>query len=120
MLRSELTWEGRAGAATQMASAMRGWRMLRFEVTEDATPGADGLRIACTPSLGVFSASTGANGDILVSENRLREAMRLAAEGKINLDDAVEGLLGKPWDDELEPFRLAGAGAPVRWLNAVG
>ena len=24
------------------------------------------------------------------------------------------------WDDELEPFRYAGAGAPVRWLHRVG
>jgi hypothetical protein len=29
-------------------------------------------------------------------------------------------LLGQPWDDELEPFRRAGEGAPVRWLNATG
>ena len=28
--------------------------------------------------------------------------------------------LGQAWDDELEPFRYAGAGAPVRWLHRVG
>ena len=28
--------------------------------------------------------------------------------------------LGQAWDDELEPFRYAGAGAPVRWLPRVG
>ena len=28
--------------------------------------------------------------------------------------------LGQAWDDELEPFRFAGAGAPVRWLHRVG
>jgi hypothetical protein len=27
---------------------------------------------------------------------------------------------GQSWDDELEPFRYAGAGAPVRWLHRVG
>jgi len=27
--------------------------------------------------------------------------------------------LGKPWDDELETFRYAGDGAPVRWLHQV-
>ncbi|MEV1173844.1 DUF3145 family protein, partial [Nonomuraea sp. NPDC049784] len=26
--------------------------------------------------------------------------------------------LGRPWDEELEPFRYAGDGAPVRWLHA--
>ena len=28
--------------------------------------------------------------------------------------------MGKPWDDELEPFRHAGDGAPIRWLHRVG
>ena len=28
--------------------------------------------------------------------------------------------LGRAWDDELEPFRYAGEGAPVRWLHRVG
>jgi hypothetical protein len=32
----------------------------------------------------------------------------------------LELALGQAWDDELEPFRYAGAGAPVRWLHRVG
>ncbi|MHB1008995.1 MAG: DUF3145 family protein, partial [Propionibacteriaceae bacterium] len=32
---------------------------------------------------------------------------------------SVAELLGAPWDDELEPFRYAGDGAPVRWLHQV-
>ena len=31
----------------------------------------------------------------------------------------IDKLLGKPWDDELETFRYAGEGAPVRWLHQV-
>jgi len=31
----------------------------------------------------------------------------------------MQALLGKAWDDELEPFRYAGDGAPVRWLHQV-
>jgi hypothetical protein len=27
--------------------------------------------------------------------------------------------MGGPWDRELEPFRFAGEGAPVRWLHQV-
>ena len=63
---------------------------------------------------------TGGNGDILVPENRLRAAMALAATGEISLDDELSRLLGQPWDAELEPFRYAGEGAPVRWLHATG
>jgi hypothetical protein len=117
-MRAELSWEGRAGSAAAIASALRSWTMLRYEITEDATPGCDGVRYSCTPSLGVFTAVIGANGDILVSENRLRAAMAGATGGKAALEEELERLLGRPWDDELEPFRRAGDGAPVRWLHA--
>jgi hypothetical protein len=36
------------------------------------------------------------------------------------LDTELERLLGTAWDNELEPFRRASDGAPVRWLNATG
>jgi hypothetical protein len=32
----------------------------------------------------------------------------------------LSAALGQAWDDELEPFRYAGEGAPVRWLHRVG
>jgi hypothetical protein len=35
------------------------------------------------------------------------------------MDTALDGLLGTAWDAELEPFRHAGDGAPVRWLHQV-
>lgn len=118
MLRAELNWKGRAGTAAAIASALRGWQRLRFEVTEDPQPGADGVRYSVTPSLGLFCAVIGANGDIQVPENRLRAAMQQAAAGGTSLDDQLDALLGGPWDDELEPFRHAGDGATVRWLHA--
>jgi len=37
-----------------------------------------------------------------------------------SLEAELRLLLGQPWDDELEPFRHAAAGAPVRWLHATG
>jgi uncharacterized protein DUF3145 len=83
----------------------------------------------------------------MIPENRLRAAMSLAASAKTadnavggqgelhglrelhaprhpalggSLEDELALLLGEPWDAELEPFRRAGDGAPVRWLNATG
>lgn len=152
-VRTELAWQGRPGAAGAITSALAGWGLLRFEVTEEASPGCDAVRYSCTPSLGMYSAVTSANGDILVPEGRLRAAMTLAAAsapgapgrsdaGRAQADDGASGLrdlhsprhpalggsleaelallLGQPWDDELEPFRHAAAGAPVRWLHATG
>jgi Protein of unknown function (DUF3145) len=103
-----------------ITSALAGWNRLRFEVTEEASPGCDAVRHCYTPNLGLFSATTSANGDILIPENKLRAAMALGANGAALLDKELEKLLGTAWDNELEPFRRAGDGAPVRWLNATG
>jgi hypothetical protein len=121
-LRAELTWQARPGTAGAIASALAGWNRLRFEVTEDSTPGCDGVRHCYTPDLGLFSAMTGANGDIMVSEDRLRSVMTLVSGGGADssLEDELGRLLGTAWDNELEPFRRAADGAPVRWLNATG
>ncbi|WP_433335786.1 DUF3145 domain-containing protein [Spirillospora sp. CA-294931] len=117
-LRAELHWEAGPGTAAGITSALRNWKLLRFEVTEDATPGCDGVRYSFTPTLGVFTGVTGANGDVMIPEDRLRTAMANAAVGKTTLENELDHLLGTPWDNELEPFRRAGDGAPVRWLHA--
>ena len=120
-LRAELTWNARPGTAGAIASELAGWNRLRFEVTEDSSPGCDGVRHCYTPDLGTFTAVTAANGDIVVPENRLRAAVKMAVRaGAVLLEDEIDRLLGTAWDNELEPFRRAADGAPVRWLNATG
>jgi hypothetical protein len=150
-MRAELQWTGNPGAAGAITSALAGWNLVRFDVTEEASPGCDAVRYSHTPALGTFSASIAANGDIMIPENRLRAAMALAASAKSaggraegkpgsprglrdlrdlhgprhpalggSLEAELSLLLGEPWDAELEPFRRAGDGAPVRWLHATG
>jgi hypothetical protein len=118
-LRAQLDWQASPGAAGAITSALAGWNRLRFEITEDATPGCDGVRYCYTPGLGTFTAVTGADGDILIPENRVRAALTLASAGS-SLEVHLARLLGTAWDNELEPFRRAADGAPVRWLNATG
>ena len=130
MMRAELGWQGSPGASAAITSALAGWNRLRFEVSEEASPGCDAVRYSYTPDLGIFSAVTMANGDILIPESRLRAVLALAAATPVmagslpdrgsSLEDEIARLLGQPWDDELEPFRCAGDGAPVRWLHATG
>jgi Protein of unknown function (DUF3145) len=117
--RAELSWQGEVGTAARMVSALRGWDKLRFEVTEEPSPGAEGERYSFTPELGIFRAVIGVHGDVMVPEQRLKAAMDKAIRGEGDLADEVDTLLGRPWDDELEPFRYAGDGAPVRWLHQV-
>ena len=130
-VRAEAPWIGAPGCGSRLASALIGWPV-RFEVAEDASDGCDGERFAFTPGLGLFHAMTSANGDLVVPENRLRQLLTgqlltndvpnakigADAEGRGPLD-SIRRLLGEPWDDELEPFRYAGDGAPVRWLHQV-
>merc|ERR1712034_146423 len=49
--RAEFYWDGPAGTGAALASAIRGWEHLRFEVTEDPSPGHDGGRWLHTPGL---------------------------------------------------------------------
>lgn len=117
--RAEVSWTGKPGAAAEIVSALRGWNHLRFEITEDSTPSTEGSRYSYTPELGVFHAVTGLHGDVMIPEDRLRAAVVKSALGETTIENEVDQLLGKPWDDELETFRHAGEGAPVRWLHQV-
>ena len=117
--RAELSWLGPVGTAATLCSALRGWTHLRFEVTEEPTASSEGGRYSYTPDLGVFHAVTGLHGDLMIPEDRVRAAVAKASAGDTTLEEELARLLGRPWDDELETFRHAGEGAPVRWLHQV-
>ena len=120
LVRAEISWSGEVGTGAKLASALRGWDNLRYEVTEEPSPGTDGSRWSHTPSLGIHHTWTSASGDAVVNEDRLREVMRLAQGAPEAMMEMLDELLGVDWDNELEPFRYAGDGAPVRWLHKVG
>lgn len=118
-LRASHVWSGTPGTAGRIAGALRAWQMLRFEVTEEATPGADGERICQLPGRGLWRAAMSASGDVMVSESQLNELMRRAT----CLDDLRAKLahaLGAEVDAELEPYRRAGEGTAITWLHEVG
>ena len=117
--RAELSWTGPVGSAAAIASALRGWDLLLFEVTEDATASSEGARYSYVPELGIFHAVVGVHGDIVIPEDRIKAVRERASRGDVALDEALDALLGVRWDAELEPFRHAGDGAPVRWLHQV-
>ena len=106
-------------AARGLMRAERGWANLRYEVTEEASVGTDGGRWSHTPDLGIFHAQTDVHGNVVVPEDRIRAALVYATDPE-RMRRELDLALGQAWDDELEPFRYAGAGAPVRWLHRVG
>ena len=119
LYRAEYSWQGPQGTGATLASALRGWSHLRYEVTEEPSHGVDGGRWSHTPDLGIFHAATDVHGNIVVPEDRIRAALDQVNDPWA-MREALHLALGKAWDDELEPFRYAGAGAPVRWLHRVG
>ena len=117
-LRTEAGWVGPAGAGAKLAASLRAWPMLRFEITEHASAAGDGERLAYVPGRGFHRAMVSANGDVVVGEERLRGLLGRAKTA----DDYAYGiseLLGTQWDADLEPYRLAGDGAPVTLLTQV-
>lgn len=116
--RAECSWTGKPGTGAQFAAALRGWPMLRFEVTEEPSPGYDGERFMYVPGRGLFRATMGVSGDLMLTEDQVRAVLRTARGGEA-IAHALERLLGSAWDAELEPYRRAGEGAPATWLTQV-
>lgn len=113
--RAEIIWSGPAGTGARIVSALVGFRQVRYEVTEDPSPHREGERFSYTPNLGLFRATIGPHGDVVVPEERLRTALTNSQ----SLAQEVSRLIGDPWDAELEPFRCAHEGSSVRVLHNV-
>jgi hypothetical protein len=119
-LRAEFYWEGPPGTGAAIASSLRGWQHLRYEVTEDAGLGSDGARWLHTPELGIFFAQTDTAGNIVIPEDRVRYALETAGSNVLELQRELRVALGQAWDDELEVFRHASDVSQVVWLHKVG
>ncbi len=119
-MRSAFYWEGEQGTGAAIASGLRGWEHLPFEVTEDPTPGSDGGRWLHTPDLGIFFAQTDTAGNVVIPEDRIRYAMEVAGSDAFELHRELRLALGQAWDDELEVFRHASDTNQVVWLHKVG
>ena len=118
-LRSHIIWAGKQGMGSRIASALLAFGQVRYEVTEDPSDGHEGERFAATPELGLFRATIGAYGDVMVHEERLRSLLvRLNATGESVTED-IRRLIGQPWDEELEAFRVTHSDSNIRVLHNV-
>lgn len=117
--RSDLSYRAPVGTAARIASELRTFPGIRYEVTQEPYGSVEGERYAFTPTLGIFRASIGVHGDIMINEDRLRSALARAGDAA-QLRTEIDRILGTDWDEELETFRFAGDGAGIRWLHEVG
>lgn len=118
-LRTEFFWDGPAGTGAKLASALLGWREIRWEVTEEQTFGLNGARWMYTPQLGIRHVVMDAHGNNMLSETDIRRLIEENDAGE-QLTEALADWLGEPWDAELDAFRYASENTPVVWLHQAG
>ena len=100
-VRTSLEFRAAIGTAAKIATALKNWHYLRFEVSELGNHG--GEIFLCTPELGIHRATLNEVGTILVSEDVIRKA--LAHYDDLEIRENLGLALGSQWDQALEPYR---------------
>ena len=113
--KSKCQWNARGGSGAEIASTLRSWHYLNFEVIENYENGGELFRF--TPELGIHRAVTDLSGSVLLNEFAINNVMQNAFDE----DSMREGFalaMGAPWDAQLEKFRGVGM-AEVARLHAI-
>jgi hypothetical protein len=100
----EINWRARKPRASKIASTLKSWHFIRFDVREFPTEGGEGVLYRCTPDLGLHQAVTASTGDVMIHENRIVSIMKSSMSYE-KLRDALNQALGTEWDEELECYR---------------
>ncbi len=98
--RTTCEWRDRTGTGAELASVLRGWHYLRYEIREEEATSTTLYRY--TPELGIHRSVLDSSGSVMLTENQITSALAL------NDDELRESLLrsmGSEWDLELEQFR---------------
>ena len=98
--RTTCEWRDRTGTGAELASVLRGWHYLRFEIREEDS--ASSVLYRFTPELGIHRAVLDSSGSVMLTENQITSALALNDD---ELRDGLSRSLGSAWDLELEQFR---------------
>ena len=97
-----ISWRDRSGVASEIASALRSWHYISFEVQEDTNDGGELFRF--TPELGIHRAVTDLSGAVIMSENQV-EAVLAHNFDEDSIRKGLAQIIGSDWEKELERFR---------------
>ena len=100
--RMQLEFRDRQGAAAELASSLRSWHYLNFEIIENTDNGGELYR--CTPELGIHRAVVDQTGAVILTENQLSTALKNSLDEE-SIREAIAELLGSSWESELDRFR---------------
>ncbi len=95
-MRTQVEWRSDKNLAMPLASTLKGWHYLRFEITFES----DFFRF--TPELGLHRATIDQFGSILITENQIKSALSKTDE---DMRQALDVALGTEWEVALEHFR---------------
>ena len=99
---TQLEFRGSQGAAAEIASALRSWHYLNFEVIEGTELGGELFRF--TPELGIHRAVVDQSGAVLVNENQLSAILANSFDEEA-IREGVAAMVGTSWERELDRFR---------------
>ena len=108
-------WRANQGAAANVASTLRSWHYLNFEVLEHNDNGAELFRF--TPELGIHRVLTDLSGGAVLSENQINHVLQSSFDEEA-IRQGLAHAMGHPWDEQLEKFRGAGM-AEIARLHAI-
>ena len=100
--RTQIEFRDRQGVAAELASSLRSWHYLNFEIIESTDNGGELFR--CTSELGIHRAVVDQTGAVILSENQLSTALKNSFDEE-SIREAIASLLGSQWDAELDRFR---------------
>jgi hypothetical protein len=100
--RTQLEFRGNQGAAADIASALRSWHYLNFEVIEGTELGGELFRF--TPELGIHRAVVDQSGAVLVNENQL-SAILANSFDEDSIREGIAAMVGTSWERDLDRFR---------------
>jgi len=114
----ELQWRDTKPVASKIASSLKAWHYIRFEVREFSVSGGEGVLYRCTPELGLHQAVTASTGDVMIHENRLMTALATHRSYE-SLRESMNDALGTAWDNELECYRLGIRDAGIAQVSTI-
>jgi hypothetical protein len=100
--RTQIEFRDRQGAAAELASSLRSWHYLNFEVIENTDNGGELFR--CTPELGIHRSLVDQTGAVILTENQLGTVLKNSLDEE-SIREAIASLLGRSWEQELDRFR---------------
>jgi hypothetical protein len=100
--RGQISYSSAIGSGAKIVNALKSWSYLIFELSEFNS--SEASIYLYNKELGLYRGSINSQGQIVVSEDMLKSAITQNLS-QSDLTIALEKLMGRPWDDFLEPFR---------------